>query len=202
MSKIKEKTSLYKQAIKKLENSMPQYLKTVGAFQWEGEDWEITDHHLIPDDEPMQKCQCCGHYPIREIYYVTSEKIGETRIVGNRCIDSITNKKIAKIFKAYTRKINRTKKNKRYFDTIQKLLELWEEFRPNFYVNTYEATKLYDMLNRLRDYKNLTKKQKQKLDFIQHPPKTETFGYRNLYGKWRKTLDNDWILIEEKPFTG
>jgi hypothetical protein len=191
----------YEETLKKLENAVPTYLKTVGQFQWEGGTWEITGWHLLDYDrtqENYRTCACCNHFPIRELYYVTSTETDETCIVGNRCIDSVTNTKISKVFKRYRRKLERLKKNKEYFDVIEDLIMIYKRDRPKgIRVTGQELNRLYMMFFRLKEGKNLTHSQKEEFANIVHPKETEVFTYKDYHGRWRKTKDGDWALMEQ-----
>jgi len=121
----------YEQCLKRLDEKIPEYIKEVGAFQYENETYTLTDCYIA---DPHEQCQICGHFPIREAYVVTNTK-GEAFIVGNVCITRISNQKISKWYKEYRRRKETLQKNRHILDAIDKFpnerkYEIQKEWNP------------------------------------------------------------------------
>jgi len=207
MTEEKEPT-LYERTLKKIKDNFPLYLNIVGTFQSEGGEWRLTDYEKLeydPTKETYKSCQLCNKFPIRELFYITNTKTNEILIIGNVCIDKITNMKISKIFKDYKRKLERIKKNEKYFNIIGDLLTVYDNTPFDLYITDNEIQQIYKMQDRLEDGKNLTTHQKKHLEEITNPPRTNKFAYQKLingkrktiYGLWRFTRKGNWALMEE-----
>lgn len=139
----------FEDCLRRLEAKIPDYIKSVGSFQYENETCTCTG---IYDAAIMQKCQACGHYPIREVFVVTNTK-GESFNVGNVCINRITNQKISQWYKTYRRKRANLEKNKHIIEKLSN-------------INTPEANQIQA---RLCHGFNPTKKQRKYLnDLLGH----------------------------------
>jgi hypothetical protein len=139
----------YERYLKLLDDKMSEYIRSVGEFQYENVTYTVTNHYF--SDDPKQ-CQICGHTPIFEIYVVTNTK-SETFIVGNVCIDKLSNKKIAKWYKEYRRRRDTLEKNKHLLDIIAKLPDRW-------------SPKTQKLAWRIGNGYNPTKKQRESLKSV------------------------------------
>jgi hypothetical protein len=109
----------YERSLKRLDEKIPEYIKQVGTFQYENETYALTGYYIA---DLYEQCQICGHPKIREVYVVTNTK-GESFLVGNICINSISNQKISKWYKEYRRRKETLTKNKHILDAIDKFPE-------------------------------------------------------------------------------
>ena len=148
----------YKQCLQKLENSIPEYIKSVGTFQWENETFELVGHYISPTYE---KCQVCGHYPIKEVFLIENTKTKEKFKVGNRCIDKITNRKISKWFRDYYKKEKNIIKNKKWINAVSGILEGYEKGELPVFVSEKGIQRLQRMLDRMCKGWNPTESQKR-----------------------------------------
>jgi hypothetical protein len=140
----------YDRCLKRLDERIPEYIKNVGNFQYETETYTLTDYYI---SDLHEQCEICGHFPIREIYVVTNTK-GETFIVGNVCINTISNQKISRWYKEYRRRRETLQKNKHVLDAIDKFPDKWN----------YEIQKkLNPIETRICKGHNPTKKQREYL---------------------------------------
>ena len=146
----------YKQCLEQLESSIPEYIKSVGTFQWENETFELIGHYFSPIYE---KCEVCGHYPIREIFLIQNTKTKEKFKVGNRCIDKITNQKISKWFRNYHKRQKTIIKNKKWINAVSGILEAYENEELPIYISQKGIERLEKMLKRMCEGYNPTKTQ-------------------------------------------
>ena len=148
----------YQKCLEELENSIPEYIKSVGAFQWENETFELVGHYLSPIYE---KCQVCGHYPIREVFLIQNTKTKEKFKVGNRCIDKITNRKISKWFRDYYKRQKTIIKNKKWINAVSGILQGYERDELPISISEKGIERLQKMLARMCRGLNPTESQKR-----------------------------------------
>lgn len=149
----------YQDALNELDDSLGEYIRLVGEFQYRNEPFVICDHYITDTHET---CEVDGHYPIREVFLIRNVKKDEILKVGNKCIDSITNKKIARWFRSHTKKRRQLIKNK---DRIEKLGEMvkWE------WISEIGRRRLKRMLDRLCKGLKPTKSQQRLCNYyIEH----------------------------------
>lgn len=151
----------FNKTLKKLDSSVPTYIKKVGKFQLKKATYELNAHYHA---EFPHTCSICGKPNIIDIYEIRNIKTGKLRDVGNVCIKKITNMRIGRWFDKYVTKHDRLLKWKPYIDGIEEVLK-WRTLysRPR--------SKLREMLYRLtEEHKNLTKKQREYFDekFLEH----------------------------------
>lgn len=140
----------YEECLERLDEKIPEYVESIGNFRYENETYTLTNYYV---SDLHKQCQICGHSPIREIYVVTNTK-GETFIVGNVCINTISNQKISKWYKEYRRRRESLQKNKHILDAIDKFPDKWK----------YEMQKkLNPIESRICKGYNPTKKQREYL---------------------------------------
>ena len=146
--------SKYEECLEELEESLPEYIRTIGEFQHENKKWQISNHYFV---EKPDRCQICGHYPIKEIFEITST--GNILKVGNVCINKITNTKIGKWYKTTYKKIEQLKQNKSKITIISGMLKDYENDTLPFSMSSIACERFEKMLDRLCNGLNLTKSQ-------------------------------------------
>lgn len=148
----------YEECMKRLEASMPAYLKKVGSFIWDNKSWKISKHYIL--DFACEKCQVCGHYPLKEIFEITTVK-GETIIVGNRCINNITSEPVAAWYKNHRRYAANLLKHKIDIHNINGILKVWLKTGLPCITERKDFESFERMLVRLCRGWNLTKDQNE-----------------------------------------
>ena len=105
--------------LKGLEETVSNYIKTIGEFIIKNEKFHIVDHYRSSE---FEHCQICPQETAIKDIYVIEDSKGNRTIVGNVCITSITNEKIGQRFKDYQRKFDVYTDNRTYIDFLNGLL--------------------------------------------------------------------------------
>jgi hypothetical protein len=129
---------------KELEDTVPEYIKSVGTFQYENEDFALTGHYISSSHET---CQVCGHTPIVDVYVVSSRT--KKMIVGNVCINRISNQRIEEWFRTCQRKKNNIEANRELIDTVNEILHDYENDTLSIYISEKGVQRLQKMLDRM-----------------------------------------------------
>jgi hypothetical protein len=131
--------------LKDLDASIPEYIKAVGEFQYDGKAYRLVDHFRAKD---YLTCQVCGHEKIKDIYIVANTT-GNTSIVGNVCIDKISNQKISECFRSYRQKRDTIIKNRQLIDGVDAILLKYEWGRLPHFISKIGIERLQKMMDRM-----------------------------------------------------
>jgi len=108
--------------LKELEESISEYLKNLGTFQFKIETCKLIDHYYSKKD---LHCAVENH-PIVEVY-VIQDSHDNTYNIGNCCINRITSKPVKKWYELYhQRKIN-LQKNRDLIDFTEEFLDHYDK---------------------------------------------------------------------------
>lgn len=124
---------------------MPEYIKSVASFQFEGENYILVDHYR---SDAYLVCEICGHERILDVYVVMDSR-GKKLIVGNVCIDKISNQKIRKWFASYKQKTDNIQKNRELIDQVSKILEDCENGEAPIYISKIGIERPEKLLDRM-----------------------------------------------------
>jgi hypothetical protein len=128
-----------------LEDGIPEYIKSVGSFQYESETYSLVRHYR---SDIYSTCQICGHERIIDIY-VVMDSSGKNWRVGNVCIDRISSQKISGWFKSYILKRDNIEKNAPLIDEVAEILEDYENRVLPTYISEVGIERLKKMLDRM-----------------------------------------------------
>jgi len=162
-----QKESIFEKALRRLEQSIPEYIKKIGKFQHENDDWIISDWTILPQ-RTYEICEVCGKEKIREVYYITSLKTNAIKKCGNICIDTITNQKIGRWFRLYQTRKKRIEDNKDAINWIAEILRAYREgglTKLKVRTSRIGIKRLEKMLTRLCMGQNITEKQQGLVDY-------------------------------------
>jgi hypothetical protein len=131
--------------LSELEDSMSDYIKSVGAFQFENAEYTLVGHYRADD---YLTCEICGHERIVDIYMI-KDSAGKNWNVGNVCIDKLTNQNIKDWFANWKRKKDGIEKNRYWIDKVSAILELYKDEELPFYISKMGVDRLEKMLARM-----------------------------------------------------
>ncbi len=133
------------EVLSELDASIPEYIKAVGEFQYEGESYRLVDHYR---SEVFLNCQVCGHERIKDIY-VVADSSGKTSKVGNVCIDKISNQKIHEWFTSYKQKRDNIEKNRELIDSVDGIIVKYDYHCLPIKISKMGISRLRKMLDRM-----------------------------------------------------
>jgi len=114
----------YEKCLKKLEDSIPEYIKKVGKFQHENQEWELAEWKMLP--RAAETCRVCGKRPIKELFIIRNLRTNELKIVGNECIRKIASPKIANWFAPWEMRRERLERNKPLMEHVDALIRAYK----------------------------------------------------------------------------
>jgi hypothetical protein len=157
---------MFDECLKKLESELGNYLKSIGKFQVATEEaggyWRVSKHEF---SSRRHKCQLCGHFPIKELFFITCDSLGKTLCIGNVCVTKYTNPKIVRWFKAWHRRKERLLANQEIMRQLETLIGLYASGRSPIYISRIGYKRLVKMLGRLCKGLNPRKSQQRLLDY-------------------------------------
>jgi len=128
-----------------LEDDISEYIKSVGSFQYENVQYSLVRHYR---SGTYLTCEICGHERIIDVYEIKDDS-GKKWIVGNVCIDNITNRKIKEWFTGWKQKKDCVEKNRYWIDEVSDILERYESGTLSKYISKMGVERLRKMLERM-----------------------------------------------------
>ena len=133
------------QILEELDGNVPEYIRSVGSFQYDGHNYTLVDHYR---SETYLMCEICGHERIVDVYVVKDDS-GKKWIVGNVCIDKISNQKIKDWFATYKEKRDNVEKNAYLIDKVSVILDDYDIGQLPIYISNMGIDRLRKMLDRM-----------------------------------------------------
>jgi len=133
------------EVLEELDAGVPEYIKSVGSFQYEGENYTLVGHYR---SETYLTCQICGHERIVDVY-VVMDSSGKKWIVGNVCIDKISNQRIKDWFTNYKQKRDNIEKNAQLIDQVNEILDEHEDGELPIHISKIGIERLRKMHDRM-----------------------------------------------------
>lgn len=133
------------EVLEELDANIPEYIKSVGSFQYEGENYTLVGHYR---SDVYLTCQICGHEKIIDVYTVMDSS-GKKWIVGNVCIDKISNQKIKEWFTSYKQKRDKIENNRELIDKVDVIIKDYENGKLPIYISKMGIERLRKMRDRM-----------------------------------------------------
>jgi len=108
--------------LKELKESIPEYVKNLGVFQFKTETCKLIDHYY---SQKVLRCAVENH-PIVDVY-VIQDSHGNTYNIGNCCINRITSKHVKEWYKSYHRRKINLQKNRDLIDFAKEFLDHYDK---------------------------------------------------------------------------
>lgn len=131
--------------LRQLEDSIPEYIKSIGSFQCRNDAWTLTGHYTT---KRLLSCQICGHTPIIDVYVIKSTR-GQKLNVGNVCINNIVKQKIGRWFKQHLAKKVFIKKYRPMIDVVDMIITHYENGTLPIPISELGIERLRKMLQRM-----------------------------------------------------
>jgi len=140
------------EALQDLEESISDYVKSVGEFLHENNYYSFVRRYK---SEIPLNCQICGHERIIDISVIKDES-GKTFNVGNVCIEKLTNMKIKEWFEDYKRKKDSINENSELIDFSDEFVNHYDMHGFNYGIKKSNLERVRASLKRMLEGKNPT----------------------------------------------
>jgi hypothetical protein len=140
-----------------LSRTIPEYVRDVGSFQYKGKTYLLVTNFV---SSHYMKCDVCGNYPIIDVSVIRNEDGGRLNACFN-CIDRITNQKVSRWFKTFSKKRENIMENRKYIDGLSSILAAYERNELSFKISIEDVEKLRKTFVQICNCLNPSTKQKQ-----------------------------------------
>ncbi len=147
-----EKLEKSDELLQELEESISEYIKSVGKFLHENNYYSLVRHYK---SEVYLNCEVCGHERIVDIYVIKDES-GKTWNVGNVCIEKLTNMQIKKWFEDYQKKKENIEANRELIDFSDEFVNRYDTYGFNYGIRKSNLERVRTSLERMCEGKNPT----------------------------------------------
>lgn len=137
----------YEDAKRELESQLPEYIKKVGEFQYNNQTWRIKSIFKLKNS--YAKCSVCGKPNIINVFTIENVKTREQQIVGNVCINNISNTKIEEWYMDNQKKLETLEKNRNLINITEKILDAESYYQLPFSISRKGVKRLEVMLDRM-----------------------------------------------------
>lgn len=141
--------------LQELEESVSEYIKSIGKFQHENNNFSLVRHYR---SEVYLNCEICGHERIIDTYVIKDES-GKTWNVGNVCIEKLTNMKIKEWFENYQQKKDNIETNRELIDFSDEFVNHYDAYGFNYGIRKSNLERVRTSLERMCEGKNPTRTQ-------------------------------------------
>ncbi len=140
-----------------LDQAVATYLKSIPSFKYKNKTFHLVDDYVAV---PHMSCDLCGNYPLFEVSVIESDD-GEKLYVGNGCINNLTKRNISKWFEEFRRKRESVKANRKYINSLSKIVEDYNKNRLSVDLTVEDVKKITTMLQQVYNGQALTTDQIQ-----------------------------------------
>jgi len=133
------------------------YIDGFFPFEWEKKTYRLVNNYVA---SPWTKCDVCGTSPIKYVSVIRSED-GRRLLVGQQCIDRLTNRQASAWFKKFWMKLGNFTRNRKYIDALDSILAAHSKGELEFQIAEREIGKLQRALERMSRGLNPTREQEQ-----------------------------------------